>query len=195
MSFPTLTILWFCNRSAVQSNWDTHRGQCCSTPSSMAWAMGQSVPSASLQIVRNYWGGAVDGPEDCAASQRDLHRLEVWAHRNLLAAQAQVIKHQYREPPSLGILKTWLPWTTCPGWPWFEQEVALNDLQEMPSSLGKNSLRNYLVLLWCKGCGFCPSWEEIQSTSFYKSVFPSTFSLLMQNLMCPMEPRTDASET
>ena len=45
--------------------------------------MGQSAPSASLDIIQKL-GEVIDKLYGCAVIQRDLDRLEKWADRNLM---------------------------------------------------------------------------------------------------------------
>lgn len=48
----------------------------------MVWMMGQSV--YLQQIYDTKFGGVVDTTQRSAAIQRDLHKLDKWADRNLV---------------------------------------------------------------------------------------------------------------
>ena len=61
----------------------------------MTWMMGQSAPSASLQMIQQR--GVVDTPDDCAAVQRDLHWLAEWAGKAFTRNSIRLEYLSYRE--------------------------------------------------------------------------------------------------
>lgn len=69
----------------------------------MTWTMGQSEPSAYLQMIK--LGGVADIPEGCADIHRDLNMWEKQANRNLMQfskAKCQVRRNKLRHQDSVG---------------------------------------------------------------------------------------------